>query len=306
MNHTKRSKTVIAIAAASLVFFVFAFARERSFAAADALRLTFLDVGQGDAALIRTPDGHDVLIDAGPDDAVLAGLSRARPWWDRTIETMIVTHLDADHYMGLFGILEKYEVGEVRWNGAAPTTDTARRLVDEIGRRGIPQRVFLAGERIELGSGRYLEAIYPFEDVRGRIPPKAKKDASGGTNDWSVVTRLVCGGDVALMTGDISSAVEARLVASGTSVAATVLKVAHHGSAHSSSEAFLDAVRPEEAVISSGAGNRYGHPTVRVLKALETRNIAVRRTDREGDVSYVCDGGGLHGGGLSAMLPASN
>jgi competence protein ComEC len=125
------------------------------------------------------------------------------------------------------------------------------------------------------------------------IPPTTTNAKGGGTNDFGIVGTFSCGQEHALFTADISAHIEAKLLDDPASVRAVVLKVPHHGSTHSSSEAFLDAVDLNEAVISVGAGNRYGHPTPRVLAALLERGISVRRTDREGVVRYACAVGHL-------------
>ncbi len=266
--------------------------QEREARSADAV-ISFLDVGQGDAALIRARDGRDVLIDGGPDDAVLEGLAEAMPWWDRTLETVVVTHLDSDHYVGLFAVLRRYEVGEIWWTGVAPTTETARRFAAAVEARGIPQRFAKLGDALEVG-GAELRVLWPREDARGRIvKPTSSNAKGGGINDESLVAMFACGADRALFTGDISAHVEAALLDDPETLRADILKTPHHGSAHSSSEAFLDAVAPDEAVISAGAGNRYGHPAPRVLSALLERGIRVRRTDREGTIRYACAGGRL-------------
>jgi len=259
---------------------------------ADAL-VYFLDVGQGDATLVRDKEGHDLLVDGGPDDAVLEGLAEAMPWWDRKIETIVVTHLDADHYVGLFAVLRRYDVGEIWWTGVAPTTETSRRFVAAVEERGIPQRFVKAGDALSL-DGMEFKALWPREDSRGKIvPPTSSNAKGGGLNDTSVVGSISCGEERVLLTGDISAHVEAALLDEPDLIRAKVLKAPHHGSAYSSSEAFLDAVGPEDAVISAGAGNRYGHPAPRVLSALLERGIRTRRTDREGAIRYACVGGRL-------------
>lgn len=266
--------------------------QERAAVSADA-RIFFLDVGQGDAALIRTREGEDLLIDGGPDDAVLEGLAEAMPWWDREIETVVVTHLDADHYVGLFAVLRRYRVGEIWWTGVAPTTETARRFAASVEARGIPQRFVKAGDALALGPAEF-RVLWPREDARGVVAkPTSSNAKGGGTNDLGIVGVLSCGTDRALFTGDVSAHVEAELLDDPAALRAKILKTPHHGSAYSTSEGFLDAVVPDEAVISAGAGNRYGHPAPRVLSALLERGIRVRRTDREGTIVYACAGGRL-------------
>lgn len=264
--------------------------QERGARSADAV-ISFLDVGQGDAALIRTREGRDALIDGGPDDAVLEGLAEAMPWWDRTIETVVVTHLDTDHYAGLFAVLRRYRVGELVWSGVAPTTGTARNFAATVEARGIPQRFVKAGDALDFG-GMDFRVLWPRSSARGRVVKASSSSAKGvGINDESVVAAFSCGRERILFAGDISAHVEALLLDDPDALRAAVLKVPHHGSAYSSSEAFLDAAAPREAVISSGARNRYGHPAPRVLSALAERGIRIRRTDREGTIRYACAGG---------------
>lgn len=289
----KRRRLLIVVLTLAACFTVLSIVGRRRMTAHADYVVAFLDVGQGDATHVRTREGFDLLIDGGPDEAVLEGLAEAMPWWDRTIETVIVTHLDADHYLGLFAVLRRYEVKELWWSGVAPTTETARRFAASVAARGIPQRFAKAGDTLALG-GAEFHVVWPREPMRGRIiPPTSSNAKGGGTNDVGIVGTLSCGGERVLFTADVSAHVEAELAGDPMVVPAAVLKVAHHGSAYSSSEAFLDAAAPREAVVSVGAGNRYGHPAPRVLAALLERGVRVRRTDREGTVRRACVGGRL-------------
>lgn len=220
----------------------------------------------------------------------------AMPFWDRTIDVVLVTHLDADHYVGLFAVLKKYKVGEIWWSGVAPTTDTARRFIAAVESRGIVQRTVHVGDATAFADNNAFRVLWPREDVRGRIvPPTTSNAKGGGTNDFGVIGTFSCGQEHALFTADTSAHVEAKLLDDPSALRAEFLKVPHHGSAYSSSEAFLNAVRPTDAVISVGAGNRYGHPTPRVMAALLEREIVVHRTDREGSIRFVCADGRLRG-----------
>lgn len=287
----KRHRLLIAVLVLAACFSVAGIVERQRFAAKADYVVAFLDVGQGDAAHVRTREGFDLLIDGGPDESVLEGLAEGMPWHDRTIEALVVTHLDADHYVGLFVVLRRYEVKELWWSGAAPTTETARRFAAAVEARGIAQRFAKAGDAIAVGSARF-RIVWPREPMRGRIvTPTSSNAKGGGSNDAGVVGILECGAERVLFTADVSAHVEAELAKDASAVPADLLKVAHHGSAYSSSEAFLDAAAPREAVVSAGAGNRYGHPAPRVLSALLERGIRVRRTDREGTVRYACAGG---------------
>lgn len=290
----KRHLGIIIVFSAALVFTVVnGLVHWRIDARAD-VRVSFFDVGQGDSALIRDRDGKDLLIDGGPDDSVLEGLADAMPWWDRDIDVMLVSHLDADHFVGFFGVLQRYHVKEVWWTGVAPNTETARGFAAEVERLGLVQHFAKAGDVIPFAGGGNFRVLWPREDARGRIA--VPTDTAAGAKDsnyYSIIGRFDCGTERALFTADAPARVEAELLDAPTELRSEVLKVAHHGSAYSSSEPFLEAVHPREAVISVGAGNRYGHPTPRVLSALLERGIRIRRTDREGTISYACVDGRL-------------
>ena len=246
-----------------------------------AVELWFFDVGQGDAMLIRSSEGKTMLIDGGPDASVLEGLASALPWWQKRIDVLVATHLDTDHFVGFFGVIKKYRVGEIWWTGS-------RRFAAAVGDLGIPQRFARRGERFDFSGGRTFEVLYPFEDLRGRVIPKTTTNAKGGgANDHGIVGRFDCGVEKSLYAADVSSHVESALIDAGVPLRSELLKVPHHGSRFSSSEAFLDAVRPREAVISVGAGN---------LAALLERGIRVRRTDREGTIVFTYADGKLHAG----------
>ncbi len=243
------------------------------------LHVSFLDVGQGDAILIESPSGRRVLIDGGPSPSLLLShLGRRMPFWDRSVDLVILSHPDADHIAGLIPVLERYRVGGVVFREVGcvnPTCAQWDRLVEE---RGITAYQGEAGMVIELDEGLWLEVLHP--------GPRILVDAS--FNDNSVVVRLTYGAVSMLLTGDIEARAEAVLLADGVHLASTVLKVAHHGSCHSSTPAFLDAVDPQLAVISVGEDNDFGHPCARVIQQLG--GARVYRTDTHGTVTLSTDG----------------
>lgn len=241
------------------------------------LKVYFLDIGQGDAILIEAPNGNQVLIDGGPGRAVVRALGEVMPWSDQTIDLVIATHPDADHIGGLPAVLERYQVLGVMDNGESSETGyydawvAAKEEEARTGARGILAR---RGERINLAPDIFLEILWPDQVLVGRE-----------TNDGSVTTRLVYGETEFLFTGDAGFKVENALLARGDNLTAEVLKVGHHGSKNSSSEAFIKAVKPEYAIISAGAGNRYGHPSQIVLAKLTSLTSAqILRTDERGTI----------------------
>jgi len=245
----------------------------------DSLEVIFFDVGQGDAIFIKTAQSRQILIDGGPDSAVLEKLGREMPFWDRTIDLIVLTHPEHDHIAGLLEVLKRYEVKNILWTGVVRDTAEFReweKLTAEEEAEIIIAKSLL---RIDLNNS-YIDVLYPFEDLSGQ---EIKK-----TNNTSVVAKLVCGEKSFLLTGDIEKSVEKELLESGADIDSDVLKVAHHGSKTSSAEEFVEKVSPEIAVISAGKNNSYGHPHAETLATLSKYGINVLRTDELGDVKILC------------------
>ncbi|MBC7249990.1 MAG: DNA internalization-related competence protein ComEC/Rec2 [Anaerolineae bacterium] len=243
------------------------------------LHVVFFDVGQGDAIFIQTPQGRQVLIDGGPDPTALtAALGRRMPFWDRSLDLVILTHPDTDHLTGLVPVLERYRVDRVLEPGYPATSETYARWLELIAEKRIPALLARRGVRIELEPGLVCEMLHPAGDP----------DPEDKANNASAVTRWTWGQVTFLLPGDIEQEVEAALVDSGQPLQATVLKVPHHGSDTSSSAAFLQAVAPQLAIISVGADNRFGHPSPEVLERLAGRTVL--RTDERGTIEIVTDG----------------
>ena len=244
----------------------------------DRLSVTFLDVGQGDAILIRSPAGHNILVDGGPNgEAITTALGRHLPFWDRHLHLLVLTHPDQDHLAGLVTVLERYDVDQVLAPALADDSPAVRAWQEAIAERDIPQREAFAGQWIDLGGGARLSVVYP--------PPEAP---AGNEDDSSLVLKVSQGKAAFLLTGDIGPEDEASLVSNHADLRAPVLKVAHHGSRASTSADFLAAVEPLTAVISVGEDNAYGLPAPETLDRLAPRPVF--RTDRHGDVEMSTDG----------------
>lgn len=249
------------------------------------LHVVFFDVGEGDAIFIETPRGQQIIIDGGPSPTALSSaLGRRMPFWDRSIDLVILTHADEDHIAGLIPVLERYRVGQVLDSGYEHNHPMYDRWLELIEERKIPAHLARAGMRIETGDGVELAVLHPGTEFMNYT------DADANNN--SVVTRLVMGQVSFLLSGDIEEAAEEMLVESGQELTSTVLKVPHHGSSTSSSAAFLSAVNPELVVISVGAENKFGHPAPQVLERLE-ESVGEGRilcTDEHGTIEVVTDG----------------
>jgi len=243
------------------------------------LHIFFLDVGQGDAIFIQTPSGRQALIDGGPNPSVLLSqLGRRMPFWDRTLDLVILTHPDEDHISGLVPVLERYQVDTMVWRELGcqdAICDRWRQLMAGVGAKVYSGE---AGLTVELDRGLRMEVLHPGAELL----------TTDGYNDNSIVARLSYGAASVLLTGDITAQAEAVLLSSGSELRSTVLKAGHHGACTSTTAPFLEAVDPELAVISVGADNDYGHPCHAVIERLSGR--FVYRTDEHGTVEVVSDG----------------
>ncbi len=236
-------------------------------------RFVALDIGQGDALYIRTPTGHDLLIDGGPSPRTSDILKAHLPAGDKELDLVIATHLDADHSGGIAGVLEEFSVGSFITNGAEPKTKTANNLFEVAAKKQLTPKVLTRGMRIQ-SDGWVADVLWPPGDFK-----------STETNEAGLVVRFKTATETFLLTADISSEIEQKLLDFHTPLSSTVLKVGHHGSKTSSSDNFLAAVGAARAVISAGKDNRYGHPTSEVLERLDARGINILRTDQDGHVT---------------------
>ncbi len=247
------------------------------------LHVYFFDVGQGDSALIVTPLGHQVLVDGGPDlDSAIGALSGAMPGSDRSLDLLVMTHLDSDHSRGLLEVLDRYQVGAVLAGANSPGSAMYAQWQAGVERnRGNVVSVH-QGYRLDLGSGVVAEVLNP----------RAGSSYGASGNNEAVVLRLTYGSVSFLLTADIEAETESLLASGETRIQSTVLKVAHHGSKTSSTAWFIDRVDPAAALISVGGSNAYGHPNPEVLGRLleQTGSENLYRTDRHGDVEFITDG----------------
>jgi len=254
----------------------------QSSAESKALEVAFLDVGQGDAILIKTPDHQRILIDGGPSNAVVNKLGENLPFFEKEIDLIILTHPHADHLDGLIEVLKRYEVKKILSTGVTHTTPDYLAWLEEIKNKNIPMEIAVAGQMFDFGGGVEMEILYPAEDLTGK--------SVENLNDTSIVAKLIFGQTSFLFTGDAEMEVEEKLISGGADLKADVLKVGHHGSKNATGEDFLEKVQPRFAVISVGADNQFGHPNAMTLKRLEKIGAEILRTDEDGDIKMVSDG----------------
>lgn len=247
------------------------------------LEVNFFDVGQGDAIFIKDQKLHQVLIDGGPDSTVLEKLGKEIPFWDNTLDLIILTHPEKDHVSGLIEVLKRYKVENILWTGILRDTSEFKEWEKLIESEGAKIFIARSGQKIKWSRTVLdrFEVLYPFESLAG----KELKDS----NNTSIVVKLIFGENSFLFTGDAYKSVERDLIEKGIDVDSDILKVAHHGSKTSSSEEFIKAVSPQEAIISVGKDNKYGHPHREVLETLAKYGINILRTDLNGDIKIICD-----------------
>jgi competence protein ComEC len=246
------------------------------------LRLWFLDVGQGDAAIIEFPSGQTLLVDGGniqPDMGQRVVEPALRVRGIRPLGEALATHDDADHVGGLVWITSRYPVLRlVEGAGKASDGGLMTRVRDHADRRRVERVQVAAGQTAQLGPATFVDVLNPSPDT-----PTAD-------NDRSVVLRVRHGRFSAVLMGDAGEAVEQRMIADGSALPTDVLKVSHHGSRTGTSDAFLAALAPRVAVVSCGRNNRYGHPHPEVIQRLDRHGAEVYRTDRDGGIVIETDG----------------
>jgi len=241
----------------------------------------YLDIGQGDATLIRTPIGANILIDGGPDLSVLYQLGKSLPWYEKKIDLMILTHPDQDHMLGLVDIIRRYQVEQLVISGIVDDTPAYQFFLDVLTEQKVTVTVGQAGDSYEFGEVT-ARILYPIQSLAGRVVEDS--------NTSSLVTQVDYGETSLLFTGDLPKANEIELVATGVDLRSQVVKAGHHGSKNSSSLEFLQAVDPDFVVISAGRDNRYGHPHRRVLSNITKVGAQVLRTDLSGTIHLQLDG----------------
>jgi competence protein ComEC len=249
----------------------------------DKLRVSFLDVGQGDAILIQKGN-QQVLVDGGPSpQALTLELGDRMPFWDRTIELVVLSHPHADHLTGLVEVLHRYRVEQVLYPDLDCELPLYQEWLELIGEKDIGCTTAQAGQKIDLGDGVTVQILHP------PVPPLT--GTGSDINNNSLVLRLSYDKFSFLLTGDIEWEAEFELISQGNDLSGTVLKVGHSGSATSTTSEFLAAVNPRVAVISVGE-NPFGHPSREVVERLEQKlgSENIFRTDEQGTIEFITDG----------------
>lgn len=246
------------------------------------IEISYLDVGQGDAAYIRVND-FDILIDAGPrsdSDKLMKQLE------DKNIddfEIIIATHPHEDHIGGMTKVFERYDVKSFYMPKVTNNTKTFENMIKAVGNEGLKAKVIKEGTSFDLGNGAKLEAYSP------------TKDTYADFNDYSPIMKLTYGNKSFIFTGDAEKEVEEEVVKKySNELKADVIKFGHHGSSTSSTKDFIEAISPEYGIISCGVDNSYGHPHRETLDIINKIGIKAYRTDKQGQITITSDGNNIN------------
>lgn len=262
---------------------------EKKVVVSDELRVTYLDVGQGDAVLIQTPQGKNFMIDAGPEGALAKPLSKVLPK-KSTIDGFFITHPHADHISGMGYVLDNYNVQTVYYTGVTHTTPTFMKNFEKLKDSGVAVTKVSKEQSFSTDDGVLFEILYPNRDMTKETNWEWGND---GLNDTSIVVQVTYGTKKFLFMGDASKVVERRLVGLGFVGKTDVLKVGHHGSETATAEEFIETIKPTYAILSLGEKNDYGHPHKSVLQTLAKYGVTVFRTDKQGSITISTDGNTL-------------
>ena len=236
------------------------------------LEIWVFDVGQGDAILIRTPNDHQILIDGGPDNTILEKLGSTLPFWDKSLDFVVLTHPHADHLSGLVEVAKRYEVGQFLVSGIGCNNAMCKEWQKELDQDSDKALKIEVGQKITFDDGVEIEIL---------APNKAMLQDEN-LNNTSIVLKLNYKQFDAIFTGDAEIEEQDAILGEGMELQSEVLKVAHHGSTTGVNQNFYQAINPEMAVISVGKDNPFGHPHQDALELFS--GIKILRTDLLGDI----------------------
>jgi len=238
------------------------------------LRVHFIDVGQGDSILVDLGE-TEVLIDGGDKSPGI--VTYLNSYVDGALEAMVATHPHADHIGGLIAVLGAFDVEQIWLNGDSSTSKTFGQFMDHVSIEGASVHEAQRGQSMQVGTLTF-NVLHPV------------KPLFNDANNNSIVLRLSYGSIDFLFTGDAEKEAEASILGSGLTVQADILKVGHHGSRTSSSQGYLELVKPETAVYMAGEGNKYGHPHQETIAALTGIGVDIYGTDVHGTIIIATDG----------------
>lgn len=249
------------------------------------LEVSFIDVGQGDAIFIKTPEKHQILIDFGSGQGI-NDLNKKIPWWNKKIDLIMITHPHDDHIIGLIQIIKNYKIKNIMYTGIVYDSSAYLELLEEIEKKNISLLVPQKNQSIKLGKNCDLNIIFPWENFYNK--------EIDNLNNSSIISQLNCKNSRFLFMGDAEEEVENKLLEENMDIKSDILKIGHHGSITSSQQEFLEKIAPQMAIIMVGKNNKFNHPSLRILKRLEKLKIKTLRTDLNGTITIISDGKNIY------------
>lgn len=246
----------------------------------DNLRMYFIDVGQGDGIMIKTPSDKVIIIDGGPFDDFCQKISSKLPFRKRNIDLLILTHAHQDHYLGLIKLIENYKINNIIYSGYDANFSDYIYLMNMIKQKNINLIKAKYGNEIDFDNNIKLKILHPIDS----------KEKEEDLNNTSVVVKLTYEKFEAIFTGDLTCKGEDEILKYEKNLKSEVLKVGHHGSKTSSCENFLQKVAPEIGIIQVGVDNKFNHPNKEALDRLKKYNVRLFRNDQLGDIFVSSNG----------------
>jgi competence protein ComEC len=244
------------------------------------LRVCFLNVGQGDAILIKSPQGKNILIDGGPNANLIHQLGNKHSYQNHQIDILILTHAHADHYIGLIEVVKRYDIKLILWSGIDAHNSSYlyfKKLLENYN-----VNVTLLGQEYLIEDNLKIKILYPTHIL--------KEEEAEDVNNTSVSLILSYGNIDFWLAGDLTCEGEEEIIKQNLDIKAEIYKASHHGSRWSNCDNILDKIKPELAIIQSGIDNQHKHPHPETLERLEERNINILRNDELGDIWIHSDG----------------
>jgi competence protein ComEC len=244
------------------------------------LRVGFLDVGQGDAVLIKTPKGKNILIDGGPSANFIHQLGREHSYQNHHIDILILTHAHADHFYGLIEVVKRYNIQMIFWCGVGSDWSEYKYFQNLIEK--LNSKIALLGQEYLIEPNLKIKILYPTHILT--------KEEAKDVNNTSVSLILSYKQIDFWLAGDLTCEGEDEILKQNLNLKSEIYKVSHHGSRWSNCDPILDKVKPELAIIQSGLDNQHKHPHLETLERLEQRSIPILRNDELGDIWIYSDG----------------
>jgi len=251
------------------------------------LHVSFCDVGQGDAILIRTPGRHKILIDGGPNNQVLKCLDNELPFWNRKLSAVILTHPHYDHFRGLIDVLHRYDVGIIGQEDLKNVSDAYTVFSQSVTQENAQVRMLQKGTKLTFNDGVRMEILGPDATFLVRENPEGVTE---NENPPSLIIHVTYGSFDLLLPGDSDG--EDLVAYVPNPFRPDVIALPHHGSENGFTQEVAQRITPLIAIASVGKDNRYGHPHAPVLEHMKSKRTRVFRTDQHGTITMKVDGNG--------------